>query len=354
MARNEGGGGEACAIEVPECPMVVAMKERERVRKERRQALNEKYEAKRRAKEEEEAARLAKEEEVIPQARKSRGASTHAKCPAPKKHALDPVSLSIAGILKYDNHRVTHMIRRLQEERAKKAADAEERRERARLEREKELNRAIAAERRRGMEHLADLHLARATALWRGMVPWRSGIAQQKAEERSRWQGRALGNAMRTWRSASSWLRGERAAQQAAGWNVLTVVLRGVSRGWALRQWRCAVEEGRARLWHARARREVSICRGVLHAWQGVVMEGAALNAMMDERADQVRTKCLMREAWRWWDAGVAEERYERARQLKREGLQSKVGGWIAEFRANKEALKETQAKGNGPAVFCG
>jgi len=66
VARNEGGGGEACAIEVPECPMVVAMKERERVRKERRQALNEKYEAKRRAKEEEEAARLAKEEEVIP------------------------------------------------------------------------------------------------------------------------------------------------------------------------------------------------------------------------------------------------------------------------------------------------
>lgn len=64
VARNEGGGGEACAIEVPECPMVVAMRERERVRKERRQALNDKYEAKRRAKEEEDAARLAKEEEV--------------------------------------------------------------------------------------------------------------------------------------------------------------------------------------------------------------------------------------------------------------------------------------------------
>lgn len=241
-----------------------------------------------------------------------------------------------------------------QEGRAKKAAEAEERRERARVERERELKRAIAAERRRGMEHLADLHMARATVLWRGVVPWRAGIAQQRAEERSRWQGKAMGRALRAWRGEASWLRGERAAKEAAGWHLITAALRSVARGWGLRRWRGAVEDGRARLWGARAQREAGMCRGVLHAWQGCVMEKAALDAILGERADQVRAKGMMREAWRCWDAGVAEERYERARVLKREGLQSKVGGWIAEFRANKEALKETQAKADGPAVFCG
>lgn len=225
---------------------------------------------------------------------------------------------------------------------------------------------------------LADLHYHRSLALRCAVIPWRTALAQSKRNEmraarhrrdnqlRLGWRSWRLA-LMDRWRAAVHEEIVRLGRVQSFRRNAL--LLRSLH---ALKLWAIACKKGRqslkkrslAALWDAveyrRATMIVSrafalerIARKPFAAWRADAQFRREQRQLQEAREARDRARVEQREAMaavlRAWRAAAADQRVEREAEAKRAELKGKINGWIAEIRREKRAAGLAADHSNTP-----